>query len=136
MAKYPPEMRLPRRRYIMQLHNAKARGIGWELTFEQWWSIWQDSGRWQERGCHADNYCMCRIGDVGPYAVGNVFIATFRENLEAVDRSKNSSRTLPVGVRTQRGKFYATRCVRGTSYHIGTFPTPELARSAYENFTV
>lgn len=41
----------------------------------EWWTIWQMSGRWEERG-RGHGYMMCRKGDVGPYALGNVVIAT------------------------------------------------------------
>ncbi|WNG71736.1 hypothetical protein [Cupriavidus gilardii] len=31
----------PRAAFEMQKRNAQSRGIGWELTFEQWWEIWE-----------------------------------------------------------------------------------------------
>jgi len=70
-----PRDRTPRGAFSGQKRNAKARGIGWELTFWQWWTIWQQSGHWEERG-RGQGYMMCRYGDVGPYAVGNIYIAT------------------------------------------------------------
>lgn len=67
--------------FIQQRRNANQRGIGWELIFWQWWSVWQQSGHWGQRG-RGNGYCMCRLNDVGPYAVDNVYIATGPENIQ------------------------------------------------------
>lgn len=66
--------------FIQQRNNARTRKIGWELTLWQWWTIWQESGCWTERG-RGRGYAMCRVNDVGPYAVGNVYIATGVQNM-------------------------------------------------------
>lgn len=71
----------PVRAYHCQRQNAAARGIGWELNLWQWWTIWQDSGRWNERG-RGRGYNMCRKLDQGPYSVDNVYIATATENIK------------------------------------------------------
>lgn len=70
----------PRQKYNHQKADAKHRGIGFDLTFEEWWDIWQASGRWYERGNVPGKYVMARNGDVGPYAVGNVRIALVEDN--------------------------------------------------------
>jgi DNA-binding CsgD family transcriptional regulator len=61
--------------YVSQRTNARRRGIGWELSLLEWWQIWDASGKWGLRG-RGRGYMMCRFGDVGPYALGNVYIAT------------------------------------------------------------
>lgn len=61
--------------YRNQERNAKQRGIEWNLSLIEWWEIWQRSGKWQLRG-RGKGYMMCRFGDTGPYAAGNVYIAT------------------------------------------------------------
>jgi len=63
-----------------QRNNAKGRGIEWNLTLWSWWTIWQESGKWDERGRRGDGYVMCRFRDDGPYEIGNVYIATLRHN--------------------------------------------------------
>lgn len=70
-------------RFYQQLYNASRRSIPFLLTFREWWSIWQESGRWPERGRIGDlhRYVMARIGDAGPYAIGNVRIVTQSENM-------------------------------------------------------
>jgi hypothetical protein len=67
-------------RYDQHRVHAKRRGITFDLTFDEWWSIWQESGKWEERG--RGGYQMCRLGDQGPYAIGNVRIDTQRNNLQ------------------------------------------------------
>ncbi len=69
----------PAQRYMSQRNNANKRGIGWELTFREWLAVWQESGHFHERG-RGQGYCMTRIGDTGPYAVGNVEIKTVGQN--------------------------------------------------------
>lgn len=61
--------------------------------------MWEASGKWDERGRGALKYAMCRIGDTGPYAPGNVYIATNTQN--AIDL--NSAR--------QPDELLAARCL-------------------------
>lgn len=121
------QMRKPTRAYAMQRRNAISREIGWELSLWQWWSIWQQSGKWHLRG-RGNGYMMCRTNDVGPYAVGNVFIANGCEN-SAREHAKTSG--LPRGVSFVKGAYRASRCVSGKKIYLGTHRTPELAHAAY-----
>jgi len=71
----------PITKFIMQRKNAtRQRGICWELTFREWWDIWQESGHWKQRG-RGKGYCMARLGDNGPYKKGNVEIITCGQNI-------------------------------------------------------
>lgn len=67
-----------RRLYAGHKSGAKRRGIGFELTFEQWMGIWGD--KLSQRGRRMDQLGMCRINDEGPYAVGNVYLGTPARN--------------------------------------------------------
>jgi len=67
-------------KYHVHKAGAKRRDIPFTLTFEEWTNIWFTSGKWEQRGWGADKYCMCRYGDKGAYEVGNVYIATNRDN--------------------------------------------------------
>ena len=75
-------------KYKMQQRNAIDRGIPFLLTYEEWLKIWNDSGKLEQRGRGANKFCMCRVGDLGSYAIGNVFIGTGRENVKAGNLGK------------------------------------------------
>ncbi|CAB5644076.1 hypothetical protein [Pseudomonas asiatica] len=70
----------PLKAFIYQRNHARYRGIPWHLKFWDWWQIWESSGKWAQRGREQGSYCMCRQGDVGPYAKDNVYIATVNHN--------------------------------------------------------
>jgi hypothetical protein len=118
--------RSPSMAFIQQRRNARARGVEWQLTLWQWWTIWQKSGHWAGRG-RGSGFGMCRYNDVGPYAVGNVFIATGREN----SSRGGSKKGLPVGVTRRHNRFVAHASVNGIKKHLGSFATPEIAHAAY-----
>jgi len=110
-----------------QVSAARYRKIDWELTLWQWWTIWQESGHWEQRG-RGQGYVMCRKGDEGPYAIGNVFIATAIENSSTAKHKKSG---LPTGVVCRRGHFAAHRMIAGKKLYLGAFDTPDLAHAAY-----
>ncbi len=74
--------KLPRSRWTQQKAHAKARGVAFELTFEEWWGLWEASGKWDQRGKLQGQYAMARHGDTGPYALGNVAIVEVYSNLK------------------------------------------------------
>jgi hypothetical protein len=122
----------PLRAYQHQRDAAvNRRKIEWKLTLMEWWTIWQESGFWEKRGL-GRGYMMCRKGDVGPYAIGNVFIGPGAENLS--DAAKKAD--LPIGVSyVVKGvaKPYRAYCnFMGKQRHLGLFATIEEARAAYE----
>ena len=70
-----------KRKFWDQRQSARQRKIEWNLTLEQWWGIWEQSGHWPDRGVHRGQYCMSRIGDTGAYEIGNVFIQLHCNNI-------------------------------------------------------
>jgi len=60
--------------------NAKKRKIQFLLSFDEWLSIWVQSGKLEKRGAAPNQYCMARFNDSGHYQVGNVKIITMAEN--------------------------------------------------------
>jgi hypothetical protein len=74
-------------KFRKQRSNARSRGIPFNLTFQEWRDIWQESGMYERRGRGRRGYVMHRIADSGPYQVGNVEIISaidnFRETMEA-----------------------------------------------------
>lgn len=119
--------RTPLGAFTRQKASARRRGIVWKLTFWHWWTIWQESGRWSERG-RGQGYVMCRRDDEGAYEASNVYIATAIENNSNVKHKKSG---LPTGVHEKNGKFYARRCLNGKTRCLGTFADPGSAYAAY-----
>jgi hypothetical protein len=70
-----------RDKFHQHRRNAACRGIDFELTFEEWFRFWDDSGHFHERGVKKGQYVMARYGDSGPYAIGNVKIIRHEENI-------------------------------------------------------
>ena len=100
-------------KYANQKSTAKSRGISWEFSFNEWWSMWEPY--WELRGRHHSGYVMCRYGDKGPYSPDNC----------RIDRSVNNvieaKRVGITGVRfypDRRGskKWTAQIQVRGKKY--------------------
>ncbi len=77
----------PRGRYVRHKANANRRGVPFNLTFSEWWAIWQESGAWEKRGNRQGQYCMARNGDRGGYEVGNVRIVRMETNTAERNRS-------------------------------------------------
>lgn len=68
----------PKLRFAENKSSSKRRYIEWNLTFDEWWKIWQDSGHWEERG--RQGYHLCRKGDIGNYSLNNCYIAHYTIN--------------------------------------------------------
>lgn len=135
LAEYKALPRKARAAFRSQANNAAHRGIGWQLTLREWWEFWESSGKWPRRG-RGNGYVMCRVADTGPYAIGNIYIATGCENSSEGQRGRKKY-DLPIGVefrdRNRFCKFVAKRCIDGKTKHLGSFQTPELAHRAYLN---
>ena len=86
----PPSVN-PGHAYVIHKATAKARGIAFLLTFEEWMTIWIESGNWHLRGNLKGQYVMARAGDIGPYAAGNVRICTVSENRAEARQGKPMS---------------------------------------------
>lgn len=126
------------RRFAEQKRNAAERGVEWKFKgVWDWWIIWDESGKWAERGRGQGKYCMARHGDLGAYEAGNVFICLCVENNSNRKEKKSG---LPVGVIKKVVKNYvayiAHKMVDGKSYHVGSFKTPDQAHAAYLSFGV
>lgn len=134
------------KRFGKQRGRAKERGIGWELTFAEWWGIWRESGRWSERGCsRSESAVMARYGDTGPYSFGNVRILTLVENF---DESKAVRADLPKRPRKKpfrppvmpgagrgwtfiKGNKLKPYMVKVAEKYIGNFASQDEAETAY-----
>lgn len=120
-------LRKPTLAFTRQRRNARERGIEWQFNLWQWWTVWQESGHWEHRG-RGQGYVMCRYGDIGPYAVDNVFIAPAIEN-SSEKAIKQSG--LPIGVSLRKDSFRVYRMIDGKKHYLGTYGTPSRAHAAY-----
>ncbi|MGH6866889.1 MAG: sigma factor-like helix-turn-helix DNA-binding protein [Methyloceanibacter sp.] len=67
--------RTPIGAFRVQRRNARRDGCEWKLTLWEWWTIWQRSGHWNERG-RGKGYWLARRDKSGPFSVDNVFTAS------------------------------------------------------------
>lgn len=126
-------------RYRDQMRNAAVRGIEWEITFPEWMSVWRDSGHFSERGRGVGRYVMGRTGDVGPYAIGNVYITECGDNIRdyhAARKARGVSYLAGSSSRLGSGRgwtFYDGKyqVVAGKRY-VGRFATKKEAELAYQ----
>jgi hypothetical protein len=79
------------RRYKVHRTNAKQRGIAFEISYDDWLRWWKDSGHYHERGNKRGQYVMARIGDVGPYRIGNIVCLQAQVNSVAAHIGKTRS---------------------------------------------
>lgn len=82
------------------------------FTFDTWWQVWNESGKWDERGARGGAYVMCRIGDEGPYSPGNVYIGlheanTAERNVTYRVRKRHTRNTTTVIFETDRSIYGA-----------------------------
>jgi hypothetical protein len=69
--------------FKIQRSNAQKRGVEWKFTFREWWQVWLDSGKWQSRGRHREDFVMARYGDGdAPYSPSTVYICTASSNVK------------------------------------------------------
>lgn len=83
---------------LYELHRDRTEGrkdrlgnkILFHLTYDQWVSIWMESGVAHLKGRKKGCYCMSRIDDLGHYEVGNVFIQLGTENAAEGQRNRTT----------------------------------------------
>lgn len=69
-----------KQKYGNAVRCAKEREIDWLFTFDSWIAWWGDDIT--KRGPRANDLCMARHGDIGPYHPDNVRKATVSENIK------------------------------------------------------
>lgn len=77
--------------YRAHFNNALRRGIGFELSFADWWTWWKTDDRWSMRGVGQGRFVMARRGDVGPYALDNIYCTTQQQHIRDIDPARLSA---------------------------------------------
>lgn len=83
---------------IQKWHAVNRRSLDWQLSYDEWLKIWQDSGHLHERGKGIGCYNMCRVNDIGPYSVDNVFIGKHEDNANHNNHAKKNKAVIVDGV--------------------------------------
>lgn len=96
----PLDLTTARKRYWSQKHGARARGIGWELTFKEWLDWWGSD--LDNRGNKPWNLQMQRRGDTGPYALWNITKGTPKDNSRTWQNVRRNRRAVEDAKRYQR----------------------------------
>ena len=101
---------IPRYKYGTHKASAKQRGIEFDLTFDEWWGLWEP--HWAERGRGKLNKCMCRKLDSGGYTVGNVKIDYVCNNAHErrINRALTKGTVWRSGERLQSGSPEIVQC--------------------------
>lgn len=87
----------PRGKFMIHKMNAKRRGVAFELTFEEWLTVWIESGHFDKRhNKTAEGFVMARKRDRGAYARGNVEIVPHRVNV--AERNRNFAYAKRAGI--------------------------------------
>jgi hypothetical protein len=83
-----------RHAYNTQRSTAKGRGIAFLLSYAEWLDWWGNDIA--NRGCKEGQLCMARVGDIGPYEVGNIYKATQAQNMDLVRDRVSGQAQLPL----------------------------------------
>jgi hypothetical protein len=65
----------PKGRYVADKKNARSRNIDFALTFDEWWELWEKSGKWNLRGNRNGQFRLIRLDPRGSFCKNNVWIA-------------------------------------------------------------
>lgn len=79
----------PMYRFLNARRTKIRTGIEWELTFPQWWRIWQKSGKYEDYGRGEGKYMLVRKKNRGAYRVGNVVVMPANEFHAMVHNEKS-----------------------------------------------
>lgn len=64
----------PTAKFVRAQAAARRRGVPWELTFNQWLNLWEDSGHCNADGPNTTQYRLVRFNDTGAFRMGNAVV--------------------------------------------------------------
>lgn len=123
-----------RNKFRWQRRAAEYRGIVWTLTLGEWWGVWQESGKWQQRGRTKSDYVMSRIDDKGGYVYGNVYITSASNNCREARRGPNAKRGERNGVYFMLPGYAKPWYAKFGKRSLGYYATEQEARAARERY--
>ena len=77
----PALSRAKQKYHTQRFHAEVRRNVEWLFTMDEWFYLWNQSGKWKQRGTKKGCYCMCRTNDTGPYSLENVRIDLHGNNV-------------------------------------------------------
>lgn len=83
-------------KYLRAKAQAKYRKEHWDLTFDQWWTPWEASGKWQERTNGKTGYCMIQINPELGWIESNLAVITREEHLKTQHGRRHDRNTGPL----------------------------------------
>lgn len=115
-----------------QRRNAINRGIAWELTVSQFWSLWEQSGKWSQRGRKKGQYVLARLKDEGAYTLFNCWVCLGADNIR--EARAHSKRRLGDNIYCQYPGCKKPWVAKYSNRSIGHFATREEAVAAKAAF--
>lgn len=121
----PEQIATMRRRYYMLKSNARRRArlagtpSEFDLTLIEWYTIWQESGHYEDIGTGRGKYVMARRDTTQDYSIHNVEIISNNDNIQKnhLGVSKNRGRVFNVGIRrSDETKLKQSQAHRGANY--------------------
>jgi hypothetical protein len=122
--------------FIRQRRNAQSRGIPFRLNLKQWVTVWQASGKLDQRGRGKGCYCMSRIKDDGAYELGNVHIQSNSENGREATKQWIGKEKQNTGVFLLYPGLKNPWFAKVGKVRLGLFPTEEAAVQARRAYCV
>lgn len=68
------------RKFHLLRHQIRNKGGKWNLTLEEWWEIWEKSGKYNQHGLKKHQFVMARINKKGPISKINVRIIRAKDS--------------------------------------------------------
>ena len=67
----------PRKAFRYHFNCMRLIGVEWAMSFAEWWQIWEQSGKWAQRGRGPGYYVMARKDCAKPVTRDNVCIILY-----------------------------------------------------------
>ena len=76
-----PTLTNPTYIFFRKQQNAINALIEWDLTFGEWWNLWEKSKKWKERGRKSHEYVLGRKNKAEGFTIENSSIMTNSQNI-------------------------------------------------------